>query len=63
MKPPFGELPKPEPRFRRPVASAARRKVLKSLLHMSFLFVWCMIMLIFTPAGSWLIQVVAPEGP
>ncbi len=54
MKPPFGELPKAEPRFRRPVASAAKRRVLKSLLHMSFLFVWIMIMLICTPAGSWL---------
>ncbi len=56
MKVPFGDLPKAEPRFRRPVASAARRKFLKSLLHMTFLFVWIVIMLVCTPAGSWLLQ-------
>ncbi|MFN8610931.1 MAG: hypothetical protein U0931_25540 [Vulcanimicrobiota bacterium] len=60
MKPPFGALPKAEPRFRRPVASAVRRKVLKSLLHMGFLFVWFAIMLICTPAGSWLVHQIAP---
>ncbi|MBX3171211.1 MAG: hypothetical protein KF760_27630 [Candidatus Eremiobacteraeota bacterium] len=56
MKPPFGQLPKAEPRFRRPIASAVRRKLLKSLLHMTFLFVWILIMLVCTPAGSWLLK-------
>lgn len=54
MKPPFGQLPKAEPRFRRPVASATRRKLARSLLHMGFLFVWLMIMLFVTPLGGWL---------
>ena len=54
MKPPFGQLPKAEPRFRRPVASATRRQLARSLLHMGFLFIWLMVMIFFTPLGGWL---------
>lgn len=55
-RPPFGTLPPPQPRFRRPVLSTARRKVARSILHMTFLLTWFAIMLFCTPAGSWMVQ-------
>ena len=54
--PPFGVLPPPLPRFRRPIPSALARKLGRSLLHMSFLFAWFGSLFAFTPAGQYLMD-------
>jgi hypothetical protein len=67
MTRPFGQLPEPKPRFRRPLPSAFARKIARSLLHCSFLLIWCLIMLVCTPAGGWLVSWaddrVKPQNP
>ena len=61
MSRPFGLLPQPKPRFRRPVASASLRRLARSLLHLSFLFGWIAIMLVVTPAGDYLFKAFWPN--
>lgn len=56
MTAPYGKLPPPQPRFRRPVVSAGKRRLRQSLLHMSFLLAWIGVMLGFTPLGSWAVN-------
>jgi hypothetical protein len=54
MSGPFGRLPEPKPRFRRPEGSVIKRQLARSVLHCGFLLTWFGIMLVFTPAGKYL---------
>ena len=67
MKPPFGQLPQAQPRFRRPALSAGRRQFGRSLVHMTFLLLWFGIMIVCTPLGGWILnfgeQLTPPDPP
>lgn len=54
MSAPYGQLPAPQPRFRRPVISTGKRRLRQSLLHICFLLAWIGLMLWVTPLGSWI---------